>query len=229
MSETTKNRLYLMITITNRVMGATHFLDFYRAFGAPVVFTALGRGTASNDVLSYLGLEATEKSVMFSVVTPAVKEVLMRELVDSGIAVCLHLSSVGGRTALDYLISGKSDARPDMTVKEEEQMNENAYQLIVAITNTGYTDAVMEAASAAGARGGTVIHARATDAGNTNKFFGMAISEEREMIFLVTSADKRAAIMQSIMEKAGAHTEAQTVTFSVPLDDAAGLYSANSN
>lgn len=35
MSETTKNRLYLMITITNRVMGATHFLDFYRAFGAP--------------------------------------------------------------------------------------------------------------------------------------------------------------------------------------------------
>ena len=231
------NRLYLMITITNRVMGATHFLDFYRAFGAPVVFTALGRGTASNDVLSYLGLEATEKSVMFSVVTPAVKEVLMRELVDtmridrpgSGIAVCLHLSSVGGRTALNYLISGKSDAQPDMTVKEEEQMNENAYQLIVAITNTGYTDAVMEAASAAGARGGTVIHARATDAGNTNKFFGMAISEEREMIFLVTSADKRAAIMQSIMEKAGAHTEAQTVTFSVPLDDAAGLYSANSN
>ena len=124
----------------------------------------------------------------------------------------------------DMVVCGRA-----MTVKEEEQMNENAYQLIVAITNTGYTDAVMEAASAAGARGGTVIHARATDAGNTNKFFGMAISEEREMIFLVTSADKRAAIMQSIMEKAGAHTEAQTVTFSVPLDDAAGLYSTDSN
>ena len=168
MSENTNNRLYLMITITNRVMGATHFLDFYRAFGAPVVFTALGRGTASNDILNTLGLEATEKSVMFSVVTPAVKDVLMRELVDtmridrpgSGIAVCLHLSSVGGRTALNYLISGKSDAQPDMSVKEEELMNDSPYQLIVAITNTGYTDTVMEAASAAGARGGTVIHGR---------------------------------------------------------------------
>ena len=228
MSENTNNRLYLMITITNRVMGATHFLDFYRAFGAPVVFTALGRGTASNDILNTLGLEATEKSVMFSVVTPAVKDVLMRELVDtmridrpgSGIAVCLHLSSVGGRTALNYLISGKSDAQPDMSVKEEELMNDSPYQLIVANTNT-----VMEAASAAGARGGTVIHARATDAENANKFFGMAISEEREMIFLVTSSDKRADIMKSIMEKAGAHTDAQTVTFSVPLDDTAGLYS----
>ena len=63
-------RLYYIITITNRVMGSKHFLDFYRAFGAPVVFSALGRGTASDDVLSYLGLEATEKSVLFSVVTP---------------------------------------------------------------------------------------------------------------------------------------------------------------
>ena len=142
----------------------------------------------------------------------------------SGIAVCLHLSSVGGRNALDYLISGKPDAQPDMTVKEEDLMNESGYQLIVAITNTGYTDTVMEAASAAGARGGTVIHARATDAENAGKFFGMAITEEREMIFLVTPADKRAAIMQSIMEKAGAGTEAQTAVFSVALDDTAGLY-----
>ena len=43
-------RLYLMITITNRVMGSKRFVDFYRAFGAPVVFTALGRGTASDEV-----------------------------------------------------------------------------------------------------------------------------------------------------------------------------------
>ena len=50
------SRLYYIITITNRVMGSKHFLDFYRAFGAPVVFSALGRGTASDDMLSYLGL-----------------------------------------------------------------------------------------------------------------------------------------------------------------------------
>lgn len=235
MSENTKNRLYLVLTITNRVMGATHFLDFYRAFGAPVVFTALGRGTASNDVLSTLGLEATEKSIMLSVVTPAVKETLMRELVDtmridrpgSGIAACLHLSSVGGKTALDYLISGKPDAQPDMTVKEEELMNNSGYELIVAIANAGCTDMVMEAASAAGARGGTVVHARATDAENAAKFFGVAITEERELILLVTPADKRADIMRAIMEKAGAGTEAQTAAFSVALDDVAGLYAGS--
>ena len=139
-------RLYYIITITNRVMGSKHFLDFYRAFGAPVVFTALGRGTASDDVLSYLGLEATEKAVLFSVVTPQVKDVLMRELVDtmhidrpgSGIAVCLHLSSVGGMSTMNYLISGGADVQPDLTVKEEELMHDSGYELVVAIANGGY-------------------------------------------------------------------------------------------
>ena len=214
------SRLYYIITITNRVMGSKHFLDFYRAFGAPVVFSALGRGTASDDMLSYLGLEATEKTVLFSVVTPQVKDVLMREL-----AVCLHLSSVGGMSAMNYLISGGADVQPDLTVKEEELMHDSGYELVVAIANGGYSDMVMEAASAAGAQGGTVLHTRATDADNANKFFGMAITEEREMILLVTAADKRAAIMQAIMEKAGAQSEAQSVVFSVKLDDVAGLYS----
>lgn len=230
-------RLYYIITITNRVMGSKHFLDFYRAFGAPVVFSALGRGTASDDVLSYLGLEATEKSVLFSVVTPQIKDVLMRELVDtmhidrpgSGIAVCLHLSSVGGRSAMQYLISGGTDVEPDLTVKEEEErMSNSGYELVVAIANGGYSDMVMEAASAAGAQGGTVLHTRAADAANGNKFFGMAITEEREMILLVTPAEKRAAIMQAIMEKAGAQSEAQSVVFSVALDEVAGLYSVES-
>lgn len=229
-------RLYYIITITNRVMGSKHFLDFYRAFGAPVVFSALGRGTASDDVLSYLGLEATEKSVLFSVVTPQIKDVLMRELVGtmhidrpgSGIAVCLHLSSVGGRSAMQYLISGGTDVEPDLTVKEEERMSNSGYELVVAIANGGYSDMVMEAASAAGAQGGTVLHTRAADAANGNKFFGMAITEEREMILLVTPAEKRAAIMQAIMEKAGAQSEAQSVVFSVALDEVAGLYSVES-
>ena len=183
-------RLYLMITITNRVMGSKRFVDFYRAFGAPVVFTALGRGTASDEVLSYLGLEATEKSVMLSVVTPACKEVLMKELVSTmhltnpgtGIAMCLPLSSIGGRTAMNYLITGNPEAEPDVEVKEDESMKDAAYQLIVAIANQGYTDTVMGAARSAGAHGGTILHAKSTGAEDAGKFFGMSIAEERETL-----------------------------------------------
>ena len=230
-------RLYLMITITNRVIGSKRFVDFYRAFGAPVVFTALGRGTASDEVLSYLGLEATEKSVMLSVVTPACKEVLMKELVTTmhltnpgtGIAMCLPLSSIGGRTAMNYLITGNPEAEPDVEVKEDESMNDAAYQLIVGIANQGYTDTVMGAARSAGAHGGTILHAKSTGAEDAGKFFGMSIAEEREIILMVVPTGDKNTVMQAIMAQAGAHTEAQAVTFSVALEDVAGLYHINAD
>ena len=220
-------RLYLMITITNRVVGSGRFVDFYRAFGAPVVFTALGRGTASDDVLSYLGLEATEKAVLFSVVTPSCKETLVKELVStmhltapgSGIAVCLPLSSIGGKSAMNYLTSGDPSKAPEIDIEEDNTMKEAAYQLIVAIANQGYTDKVMEAARSAGARGGTIVHTRSTGAEDAGKFFGMSIAEEREMIFIVAPTGEKNAIMQAIM--------AQAITLSLALEDVVGLFTTN--
>ena len=215
-------RLYLMITITNRVVGSGRFVDFYRAFGAPVVFTALGRGTASDDVLSYLGLEATEKAVLFSVVTPACKETLVKELVST-----MPLSSIGGKSAMNYLTSGDPSKAPEIDIEEDEPMKEAAYQLIVAIANQGYTDKVMEAARSAGARGGTIVHTRSTGAEDAGKFFGMSIAEEREMIFIVAPTGEKNAIMQAIMAQAGPSTKAQAITLSLALEDVVGLFTTN--
>ena len=52
-----------MITITDRSR-AGEFAGWYQAQGIPLVLTALGHGTATTEVLDYLGLEATEKAVL---------------------------------------------------------------------------------------------------------------------------------------------------------------------
>ena len=41
-------------------------------------------------------------------------------------------------------------------------MKEFEYEVILCIVNSGFSDAVMDAAKEFGARGGTVIHARGT-------------------------------------------------------------------
>lgn len=226
------SRLYLMITVTSRVAGAKRFLDFYRANGVPVIQTVLGRGTASDDILSTLGLEATEKAVLFSVVTPEKKEILLKELVHTmkittpgrGIAMSVPMSSIGGKTAASYFLTGRAEnvQLPENDCREGNGMS--AYQLIVTVANRGYTDRVMEAARSAGAAGGTVIHARSSG-GADAKFFGMSIAEEREMILIVAPTEERNAIMQAIMAKAGMETKAQAVTYSLAIDDVAGLRS----
>ena len=217
-------RLYLMITITNRVVGSGRFVDFYRAFGAPVVFTALGRGTASDDVLSYLGLEATEKAVLFSVVTPACKDTLVKELVStmhlsapgSGIAVCLPLSSIGGKRALQFLTEHQTFA-----LKEESTLKDTRYELLLVIANQGHTGSIMDAARAAGAGGGTVIHAKGTGMEGAAHFMGVELVNEKELVLIVSRTTLKNQIMQAIMQ--GADPKAGAIVFSLPVTDTAGL------
>lgn len=50
----------LILTITDRSRGGD-FSAWFREQGATLVLTALGRGTATTEVLDCLGLEATER------------------------------------------------------------------------------------------------------------------------------------------------------------------------
>ena len=231
-------RLYLMITITNRV-ASRRFAEFYQRFGASQILSVLGRGTASDDTLSMLGLEATEKAALFSVVTPEKRDFLFDRLVDTmqittpgnGIALSLPLSSIGGVTALRYFTAGQIAENHDplkSIEKEAVPMQQNPdYTLIVAIANRGYTDLVMDAAREAGAPGGTILHAKSSGADGAGKFFGMSLAEEREMIFMVVPTGQKNPVMQSIMAKAGMESKAQSLVFSLALGSVAGLYNVN--
>ena len=63
-------------------------------------------------------------------------------------------------------------------------MNNN-YEMIFAIVNTGYTEEVMEAVKACGATGGTIINARGTANHEAEKFFGISISSEKEIVMII--------------------------------------------
>ena len=65
------SRLYMMVTITDRNR-KKKFEEFYKKNEHMVFFTTLGRGTANSEMLDYFGLEASEKTVIMSVVSDSV-------------------------------------------------------------------------------------------------------------------------------------------------------------
>lgn len=103
-------------------------------------------------------------------------------------------------------------------------MSEYNYELIIAIINRGFTDLVMDAARSVGAGGGTVIHAKSTATEHVRKFLGISIVEEKEILFIVSKQENKLKIMKGIQEKAGIHTDARAVVFSVPVNSVAGLH-----
>lgn len=91
----------------------------------------------------------------------------------------------------------------------------------MAIANAGTTDIVMNAARAAGARGGTVIHGKGTGSGDAQKFHHISIADEKEVVLIVAAAEIKSAVMYSILEKAGPGSAAGTLVFSLPVSEAA--------
>ena len=209
----------LMITITDRSR-CGEFAAWYQEQGIPLVLTALGSGTATTEILDCLGLEATEKAVLFCVAPHSPQLVrradkaLWLDVPGRGILMTVPVSSIGGAAARDYLLQQEA---------EKSMEKEITHELLVVITNQGHTDMVMDAARAAGATGGTAVHAKGTGTELAKKFFGVSIAAEKELIFILTLEETRVPIMKAIMAQAGMQTEAQSLVFSLPVSDIAGL------
>lgn len=190
----------------------------------PVVLTAHGSGTAVESMRELLGIDKVEKHVVLTVAsTEKTKELIKKEkqllhigVPGHGITVAVPLKSVGGGTTLAYLNNNEE------ITKKQPELN-CAYELIVAIANEGCTDTVMNAARAAGAKGGTVIHAKGTFNEQLQRFRNISIADEKEVILIVSPTAIKAEIMRSVLEKAGPETQAATILFSLPTTEVAGF------
>lgn len=219
--------LFALFTIIQRSDG-TEYEDFYKDHGVQVSYSLLCNGTAHARTLSLLGIEKTEKTMLLSVVTDEKLKELKRgltlemkiDLPNRGVAMAVPMSGIGGLRTLEYVTQGQG-IEEDGKEREEKRMH-SEYELIVAIYEKGYTDLVMEAAREAGARGGTTIRAKGTGAG-AEKFFGLSLAEEKEIVFIVSDQGKKKEIMKSIMQQAGVDTKAHALVFSLPVSETAGF------
>ena len=217
--------LFLMTTIVDRKV-AKKYSELYKENEQHVMFVTLGSGTAANEILDYLGLENTEKAVIFSVQEESAWEKTKKQLqqklkIDApggGIAFTIPLSSIGGKKTLQFLLEGQNYQK-----EEESTLKDTVHELIVVIADQGNIELIMDAARGAGAYGGTVIHAKGTGMEQAEKFMGVSLAAEKEMIFIVTRKEQKNEIMRAIMEKAGLNSRAKSIVFSLPVTDTAGL------
>lgn len=218
-------RLFLMIAIIDRNR-TREFAEFYEKYGISVNFIMLGKGTAGNEILDYFGLENTEKSVIFSVVTrenwKKIRSGMQKEMdIDipgTGIAFVVPVSSIGGKKQLEFLTENQ-----EFEMGEESTLKDTKYELLVVIANQGYTELIMDAARKCNAGGGTVIHAKGTGMQGAEKFLGVTLAAEKEIIYIVVRREDKNAVMKVIMDEAGMKSKAKSIVFSLPVTGTAGM------
>ncbi|MBO5240236.1 MAG: P-II family nitrogen regulator [Clostridia bacterium] len=104
--------------------------------------------------------------------------------------------------------------------------NQFTHDVIFCIVNSGFSEAVMDAAKKGGARGGTVINARGTAGKEAEKFFGISVQEEKEIVMILVSSESKDKILQNLYDDVGLNTAGQGIAFSLPVDGVVGLSSA---
>ena len=208
-------------------------MDLCNQLDLPLSITMAGRGTAVQSMLDLLGIESNERRIVFTVASEEKTKKLIQAqkrhmhigVPGHGIVIAVPIKSVGGGKTVAFL-NGETD-----NAAYTPSLN-YAHELIVAVCSQGCTDMVMNAARAAGARGGTVlahipsvriVHGKGTGANGAPKFYNITIAQEKEMILIVAAASQKTAIMQSILKKAGPDSKAGTIVFSLPTTQVAGF------
>ena len=213
----------LVITIHDRIELYDLMMFYERKNVAPVI-TMLGRGTATENQLSALGLEPMQKALIAGVISgkeipgffKEAKKEFMIDVPGNGIMMTVPLKSVTGGRTLAYMTNQRE-------MNKEMPKTEFNYELIVIIANSGHIDDVMDVARTAGADGGTVIHAKGTGAKFSDRFFGVSLADEKEVIFIAETKAKKAAIMKAVAEQMGPATPAGAICFTLPVSEIAGL------
>ena len=217
--------VYLFMTIIKK-SDEREFLDFYLAHDTAPIYGTICQGSANSKTLDLLGLEKSEKVMIQSLVPHNMLQQLIGDLQrkmnidlpDRGIALAIPLSSIASRRVLGHIVKDENEKNEEIVASERKIEME----LVVSICAKGHSDEIMDAAREAGARGGTIVKAKGTAAAGTDKFFGMAISDEKEITYIVTKKEHKSTIMKAIASYTyadGAHP----IVFSLPVSETAGF------
>lgn len=220
--------LEALITIVDYSL-AHQLKKLYKRDELPFYILSHGYGSATLDIYDLLGFGSPKKLIALSIQSTSLTQQILarlRERIDlyragTGIAFTIPLDS---SSSILWQICQQADQDNTYAGREDQTMEEKKpYALIVTIVDRGHSDLVMTAAKAAGATGGTLLHGLGLGSREAEKFLGITIQPEKDVILILVPQAKKPQIMEKITHDAGLNTSGRGICFSLPVNAALGL------
>lgn len=190
-----------------------------RKHGVPGGTISIARGTAKSRVLEILGLNDSRKEIVFlaaersaaRAAADAIAKDLAFEKSGHGIALLIPLSRVAG--------TGHLPTHPTTDETEAEAM----HQVIFTVVELGNGGDVVDAATAAGAKGATIWHGRGSGVHETEVLFGMPVEPEREIVMIVADTQAADGIVAAVCAAIKIDEPGNGILFVCPVSRVYGL------
>lgn len=226
-------RLGLGITIVNDGQAGA-IVAIMNEAGSAVSFISHGLGTAKNDLYDVFGFGEEKKQIVFSILKdsswakarPSLESRFGVSQFSKGLSMFVLLDSVGGVSTYKFLTNRRMEpeiGKGDKPMEENPIIKKDDYEVVFSIVNDGYTDLVMDAAKKAGARGGTILTARGTGNKDIEKFFGVVITPEKQIVMILVPKKIKDAVIAAIYKDVSINNKGQGIAFSFPANDVVGI------
>ena len=179
-----------------------------------------GEGTASQGILDFLGLTKTDKIIFASIIPDAREKEILNYIKKE-----MQLKEIGRGLAFTIPLTSSPAYVYDVFKEKKgvKMKNKSAYHLLITILVEGYAEKAMDVAKKNGANGGTLIKGREVGTKSGFKFFNVQVEPEKDILLIVCKNEEKNKIMEGILEKYGANTEAKGICISLPIDNTIGI------
>lgn len=209
----------LITVIVNYGMGSK-ILKSAKNHGIHGGTITLAKGTASSHILEFLGLSDIRKEIVYMI---ADKETAYQALdaLNHEFKFCKPNHGIAYTTSICSTVGTRFCKICNM---DDERGEKTMYQVITVIVDKGKAEDVIEAATKAGSKGGTIVNARGAGLHETSKLFSMDIEPEKEIVLILSEAETTEAILTSIRENLKIDEPGKGIAFVQNVNQTYGLY-----
>lgn len=179
----------------------------------------IGRGTINNTILNFLGISEERKEIVLMGANRHTGDAALLEINNK---MNLHKPNrgIGFSISISQIIGSKL-INSNLIKEEENKMN---YNLIITIVDRGSAESVIDAATHAGSRGGTILNGRGSGIHETQKLFNIEIEPEKEVVLILAKHEVTEGITDAIRKELKIDDPGKGIIFVLDVTQAYGLY-----
>ncbi|MCL2110734.1 MAG: P-II family nitrogen regulator [Clostridiales bacterium] len=207
---------YSLIRCVLNMGDASKALSYAQNYGIRGASVSIGRGTVNSRLLDFFALNEVRKEILTMVVESDLASEALKRIAED-----MNFEKPNHGIAFSYTIS---EFRGAKNTSEIVRKGEGMYKIIYVIVDKGKAEDVLDAAREAGSRGGTIINARGAGIRDIQKVFSFEIEPEKEKVFIITKAEQKDAIVDSIRKHMQIDEPGKGILYVVDIDEVYGLH-----
>lgn len=209
----------LCCVIVNKGVGSK-VLKIAKHYGIKGGTIFFGRGTIKNRLLEFLEMYDIRKEIVLMAAEKSIAYDALEHLSNE-----LHFAKPNHGIAFSTSIRRLCGTRScKLEFAQERSVENKMYNAIFAIVDKGKAEDVIEAATKAGSKGGTIINARGSGIHETSKLFSMDIEPEKEIVLILSEEEHTDKIVSAINESLKIEEPGNGIVFVQDVNKTYGLY-----